>query len=215
MRPFHPLRGPIALLLSALLILTGCTSMVQLRPPYDQKLRIGDRVHITSGDAVIHGQIVYLDANGVVLRRDKVVSQLHPVTAYQYTAQLSWAEVEKLRVDGILDRRGRLIGEEEIKVNRRTVFRRSLPWNMGLVGFAASFGLGVFLQDRIFPPLGQKPLSRMNQGRLAFWGTWVGGTLASGFGGYRLGRYADRRRAIERVEKIRAKEEAARVPANP
>jgi hypothetical protein len=134
------------------------------------------------------------------------------VEAYTYTTQVSWGEVRRLQVNGVLDRRGKLIGEEEIRVNTRTGFRKSLMLNVGILGFAASFGLGVLIQDRFFPPLGQKPISRLNVGRLAFWTTWMGGTVLSATGAYMVGGRIDRRRAIERIEVIRGAEEAQPQP---
>lgn len=203
---FHTLNTPIALFLVASLCLPGCASLVQLHPPYDQKIRIGDHVDVTTGDKMYRGSVVYLDTEGLVIKTGKLVQQHSPVKTYTFTTQVSWSEVRRVRVRGILDRRGKLISDEEIKVNRRTTFRRALPFNIGILGCAASFGLGVFLQDRIFPPLGQKPLSSLNRGRAAFWLTWTGGTLFSTTGAYVVGRVLDRHRAILRVEKVRTAE---------
>jgi len=211
----RPLRAPVALLLAVVLTASGCASVVQVRPPYERKVRIGDHVHVTVGDKIIHGRVVYVDDRGLVVRTGKVVHQEHPVKAYTYTTQVAWGDVQRLRVNGVLDRRGKLIGEEEIRVNRRTGYRRSLMFNVGLLGFAASFGLGVAIQDRYFPPLGQKPISKLNDGRLAFWLTWVGGTALSAAGGRVVGALIDRRRAVERVELIRGAEEAPQAQAQP
>ena len=204
MRRLHPLNTPLVLLLAA--ALSGCASLVQIRPPYEQKLRIGDYVDVTVEGKSLHGSVAYLDAKGLVIKTGKVMHQYQPVKSYTFTTQLSWAEVRRIRVGGILDRRGKLISDEEIKVNRRTGYRRMLPFNLGLLGFAASFGLGVAIQDRYFPPLGEKPISSLNRGRGMFWMTWMGGTLLSTTGGYFVGRILDRRHAIQRVEKIRAAE---------
>jgi hypothetical protein len=187
--------------------------VVQVRPPYERKVRIGDQVHVTVEDKVLHGRVVYVDRQGLVIRTGKVVHQEHPVKAYTYTTQVAWGDVQRLQVNGVLDRRGRLIGEEEIRVNRRTSYRKSLMFNVGLLGLAASFGLGVMIQDRYFPPLGQKPLSKLNDGRLAFWLTWVGGTALSAAGGRVVGALIDRRLAVQRVEAIRSAEEAPQAQA--
>lgn len=215
MRFFLPLRAPVALLLAVILAASGCASVVQVRPPYERKIRIGDQVHVTVGEKLLHGRVVYVDNRGLVIRTGKVVHQKHPVEAYTYTTQVAWSDVQRLQVNGILDRRGRLIGEEEIRVNRRTGYRKSLMLNVGLLGFAASFGLGVVIQDRYFPPMGKKPISRLNDGRLAFWLTWMGGTILGATGGYVIGNLVDRRRAIERVELIRGAEEATQAQAQP
>ena len=206
MHRLHPLNTPLILLLAAALSVSGCASLVQIRPPYEQKLRIGDDVDVTVEGKSLHGSVVYLDANGLVIKTGKVMHQYQPVKAYTFTTQLSWAEIRNIRVGGILDRRGKLISDEEIKVNRRTDYRRMLPFNLGLLGCAASFGLGVTIQDRYFPPLGQKPLSSLNKGRGIFWMTWMGGTMLSTAGGYLVGRILDRHHAIQRVERIRAAE---------
>jgi hypothetical protein len=88
-------------------------------------------------------------------------------------------------------------------------------FNAGLLGFAASFALGVMIQDSYFPPLGQKPISRLNSGRAAFWMTWVGGTFLSTVGGRVVGGHVDRWRAVQRVEEVRGAEEAAQAQAQP
>ncbi|MSS73217.1 MAG: hypothetical protein EXS64_17275 [Candidatus Latescibacteria bacterium] len=209
------MRAPISLLLAVLLAASGCASVVQVRPPYEQKVRIGDQVHVTVGDKILHGRVVYVDRLGLVIRTGKTVQQQHPVEAYTYTTQLIWGDVKRLQVNGVLDRRGKLIGEEEIRVNTRTGFRKSLMLNVGILGFAASFGLGVLIQDRYFPPLGQKPISRLNVGRLAFWTTWMGGTVLSATGGYVIGNLIDRRRSAERVELIRGAEEGVQAKPHP
>lgn len=215
MHRLRPLCAPVALLLALLMTVSGCASVVQVRPPYDKKVRIGDVVHVTVGDKILHGRVVYVDSDGLVIKTGKTVQQQHPVKAYTFTTQVAWGDVQRLRVNGVLDRRGKLIGEEEIKVNRRTGYRGSLMFNAGLLGFAASFGLGVLIQDRYFPPLGQKPISKLNDGRVAFWLTWIGGTGLSTFGGYTVGRIFDRQRAIDRVEQIRSAEGISQAQANP
>ncbi len=216
MRLFHLLLHiPLVSLLAAALSVSGCASQVQIRPPYEQKVRIGDNVDVTVGNKTFHGSVVYLDASGLVMKTGKEVHQYEPVKMYTFTTQLSWAEIQRIRVSGILDRRGKLISEEEIRVNRRTSYRRMLPFNLGLLGCAVSFGLGVAIQDRYFPPLGQKPISKLNEGRAVFRLTWMGGTLLSTAGSYLAGRILDRRHAIQRVEKIRTAETPSYSEANP
>ena len=194
---------PLALLLAACLGPIGCASVVQIRPPYEKKVRIGDVVHATVEDKIIHGSVVYADRKGLVIKTGKTVKQEHPVKAYSFTTQINWSEIQNLQVDGILDPQGKLISEEEIKVNKRTNFRKSLMLNTAIIGFGASFGLGVLIQDQVYPPLGGKPISKLNDGRGAFWMTWIAGTLISTLGGYAVGGHIDRQRAIDRVVQMR------------
>ena len=197
------LNARVAVLLLLSMIASGCGSVVQIRPPYDRKIRIGDRVHAFVSEGVLNGEVVYFDGKGLVLKTGKKVEQRHPVKAFTLTSYIDWKEIKQLKVEGVLDRSGNLIGEEEIRVNQRTNLRGSFMLNVGILGFASSFGLGVFVQDRMFPPLKDKPISSLSNGRAAFWMTWVGGTLISAVGGYWVGRHIDRNQAIQRIERQR------------
>ena len=205
-RECSPTVKAVSLALCALLILSACArEVVQIKPPYDKKVRVGDGIKATTTDGTIHsGRVVYVDRNAVVIRTPRQTLEEHPVKASKFGTTIPWKDVRWIKIAGTLDSQGKLISNEEIRVNRRTKKNRNLLINVGLLGVAASFATAVYVQDRISPA--SADLSRHNHGkaRIAFWSTWVGGAVASAVLGYRLGDHLDRRRAIARIERLRA-----------
>ena len=188
--------------LTLLITLSGCASHVVISQPYHEKLRVGDGVKLLSKDGTVHaGRIVYLDRASVVIRTPKQIKTQRPVEMAQFGTTVPWSEVVGIKVAGTLDSQRTLISSEEIRVNQRTNHRRNFAVNIGLLGLGASFLTGVYIQDRISPATSLT--APHNQGRLAFWAAFAGGSLASAFLGYKIGDYRDRHIAITRIERQR------------
>ena len=203
--PSYAVKG-LALLLCVLLASSGCSrlSVVQIRPPYPEKVHPGDGVKITTEDGTRYsGRVVYVDRAAVVIRTPRQTITKNPVISARYGTTIPWEKVRSIRVAGTLDSRGKLISNEEIRINRRTNLYRKLPINIGLLGLAASFLIAAHVQDNISPTSADAPLGRHSRGRMAFWTIWVGGTLGSVFLGHQVGAHLDRRRAIDRIERDR------------
>ncbi len=87
----------LALFLCLAITLAGCGhSVIQVRPPYHQKLRIGDGVKITVGDGTLHaGRVVYVDKSIIVIRTPRQTITNHPVKSAR------WLELELPRFGGV------------------------------------------------------------------------------------------------------------------
>jgi len=203
----HPVIRGIALCLCLAFCLSSCANtVVQIRPPYPRKIHPGDGVKITKKDGTIHsGRVTYVDRAIVVLRTPRQTISDNPVKKAKYASTILWSDVHYIKVAGTLDSEGQFISNEEIRVNRRTSQYRKLPVNIGLLGTVAGFLAGIQFQDSISPPSTDPTFSRHSKARMAFWATWIGGTLASILIGYRLGVHMDRRVAIARIEHQRRK----------
>ena len=197
-----PIVRGIALCLCLAFLLSGCAStVVQIRPPYPKKVRPGDGVKITMKNGITHsGRVTYVDRAIVVLRTPRQTISDNPVKKAKYASTILWSDVNYIKVAGTLDSEGQFISNEEIRVNRRTSLYRKLPVNIGLLGTVVSFLAGLQFQDSISPPSTDPAFSRHNRARMAFWATWIGGSMASLLIGYRLGVHMDRKVTIARIE---------------
>lgn len=196
----------LALGLGLMMALSGCGfgSVVQIKPPYPNKLRPGDGVKITVADGTIHsGRVVYVDRSVVVIRTPRQTRLEHPVKSARFGTTIKWEDVRRVKVAGTLDSKGKLVSNEEIRINRRTNHRLKMVANLGLLGSALSFLGGVQIQDSISPASTDLSTHRHGRARFAFWSTWVGGSLASALAGYLWGKQMDRQRAIGRIERQR------------
>ena len=183
------------------LILPGCATVVQIQPPFGPKVRPGDGVKVTMKDGtLISGRVTYVDNAVIVVRTPRQTMMVSPVKMGRFGTTIQWVKVRQVKVAGTLDSQGRLISNEEIRVNHRSKNQRIFTINIGLLGTAASFLAGVRVQDSISPASTDLPTHRHNAGRVGFWMIWIGGSLASLASGYLLGDYLDRRKAIERIE---------------
>lgn len=142
-----------ALAVACVFVLTSCaSSIVTIRPPYPEKLLEGDGVKITGKDGTLYaGRVIYVDRKVVVLRTPKQTISENPVKTARFATTIPWSEVTKVRVAGVLDRKGRLISNEEIRIKRRTKDWRNYAINIGLLGLVGSFVLGVAIQDAVSP----------------------------------------------------------------
>ena len=204
----HRLSSPFrvtALLVGVALTLSSCAStVVQIRPPYAPKVRPGDGVKITKKDGtLLSGRATYVDRAIVVIRTPRQTIAKSPVTKTKFATTIRWEDVRSIKIAGTLDSQGRFVSNEEIRVNRRTNRFRKLALNIGLLGATASFLTAVQFQDSVSPPSTDPSFDRHTQARWAFWSTWIGGTLASAFLGYRLGTHLDRKGALTRIERQR------------
>ena len=196
----------LATLLCLALMLPACTrEVIQIREPYHEKIRIGDGVKImTTKGTLYSGRVVYVDRSAVVIRTPRQTISDHPVKKARFGTTIPWQEVRTVKVAGTLDSQRKLISNEEIRVNRRTNIARKWLVNIGLLSIATSFSIAVRVQDDVSPA--STDLTRHSQGkaRLAFWSTWIGGSLTGAILGYRLGSHLDRKRSIRRIERQRA-----------
>jgi hypothetical protein len=206
-----------AVFLCLCLLVSGCaSSIVQIREPYDTKVRPGDGVKLTLKSGVLlTGRVTYADPSIVVIQTPRQITRKHPVKEAQFGSTIPWSEVEAVKVAGTLDSQRRLISNEEIRVNHRTNHRRNLAVNVGLVGLVGSFLLATALQDAIWPlpPESGNP----DLGRFAFWSAFALGTGAAAYGGYQAGSLVDRKIAIARIERQRSlsREDSAMARSTP
>ncbi len=194
----------LPLFLCASLILASCApSVVQIRPPYPDKVRPGDgvKVSLKSGKEV-SGRVTYVDGSVMVVRTPKQTVSETPVKETRFGTTITWPEVTAIKVAGTLDSTSRLISNEEIRINHRTNHRRNFTVNLGLLGSAAAFLIASSLQDQVASPF--DPSKDHARGRATFWTTWLLGSTAAATGGYYLGRQIDRSKAIQRIERLRA-----------
>ena len=200
------IRKGFVISLCLVVILGGCgTSSVQLRAPYYEKIRTGDGVKVTTEDGVIHsGRVVYLDRNVVVIRTPKQIIVENPVQTSKFGTTIPWETVKVVKVAGILDSQKKLISNEEIRINKRTNKRKIMGINMGLLGATISFLAGVRIQDQVSPASTDLTTDNHGRARIAFWTTFVGGTIASVLGGYKMGDQIDRHNSVARIERLRA-----------
>lgn len=200
-------RGPIAVVLSAALILASCApTIVQVKRPYHTKVRPGDGVKVLTKDGTtFSGRVTYVDQSLVVIVTPKQVIQRHPVESARFGTSIPWETVHTIRVAGTLDSDGRLISNEEIRVNRKSNLRQKMLINVGLMGLAAGFLAGARIQESIAPADPTNLKGSHGKGRLAFWTTVLGTSGLGLAGGYKLGSYMDRGRAIDRIERFRAR----------
>ncbi len=219
MRHEHPhLIGLTPLLMAALLFGTACApSVVQIRAPYHQKLRPGDGVKIMVKDGTIFsGRVTYVDQAVIVVRTPKQTIQRHPVQSARFGTSIPWETVHRVRVAGTLDKDGALVSNEEIRVNRKSQLNQKMMLNIGLLGAAASFLIGAAVQDNIAPADPNNLVGNHGKARLSFWSILLAGSAASLYGGYKAGDQMDQSRAVDRIERFRARlrEEADSLTAN-
>ena len=203
-KPGHFFKGTALFLCLAILVIGCGHSVVQIRPPFNQKVRIGDGVKITVSDGTIHsGRVSYTDKSIVVIRTPRQTVSVHPVKSARFGTTIPWEEVRQVKVVGTLDAEGKLISGEEIRVNRRTNLRRNTLINIGLLSLATSFLIATKIQDHVSPPSANPPSKDHGKGRFAFWAAWVTGSASGSFLGYKLGDYLDQRHAIDRINRER------------
>ena len=192
--------------LAVSITLSACApSVVQIKPPFQKKLRPGDGVKITDRSGTLHsGRIVYLDNKVLVIRTPRQTLSDKPVKSVKFGTSIPWETIAKVRVAGTLDSQRKLISNEEIRINRRTNLRRKLAANVGLLGLATSFLIGSAIQESIAPADPANHTGNHGRARFAFWSTVLAGTAASAYVGYRLGWFIDTQGAIERIERSRA-----------
>jgi hypothetical protein len=195
----------VILLLVLSLGASGCThTIVQIRPPYAQKLRAGDGVKITVADGtILSGRVIHVDRMSIVVRTPKQTITENPVKAARFATTIRWADVRTVKVAGTLDSQGKFVSSEEIRVNRRSNYRRNLAINFGLLGLAGSFLVASAIQNAVSPSNTDTSTGNHGLGRFAFWATWGLGTAGSGLAGYQLGHHMDRNRALGRIERQR------------
>ncbi len=199
----------VAYILASILIFSGCAQNVIILPPYDQKLRVGDGVKLTVEDGTLHtGRIVYLDRASVVIRTPKQVISENPVRSVRFGTSIPWNEIRKIQVTGVLDSRKKLISNEEIRIKRRTNYRRNYAINFGLLGVATSFLFATRIQANISPTTADLSKHSPGKARLGFWSTWITGTVATAISAYMAGKKLDRMNTIHRIERERALERA-------
>jgi hypothetical protein len=200
-----PLSKGISIALCLILFASGCgTAVVQIRAPFHPKLRNGDGVKITTSDGIIHsGRIVYIDNSVIVIKTPKQVIVEKPVKTSKFGTTIPWESVKQVKVAGTLDGNKKLISNEEIRINRRTNSRRNMGINIGLLGMAVSFLAGVRIQDSVSPASIDPTIDSHGRARIAFWTTFIGGTVASILTGYKIGERMDRQRSIDRIERFR------------
>lgn len=197
----------LAIALAGLIGLQACAhrSIVQVRPPYEQKVSPGDGVKITMRNGTRYaGRVVYADRSVVVIRTPEQVERQKPVKSVKFGETIRWEDVRAVRVAGTLDSQGKLISNEEIRVNRRTNHRRNMVINLGLLGSAVSFLAATAIQDGISPASADVTQDDHGRGRLWFWTTWAAGTAASALLGRQYGHYLDWRASVARIERQRA-----------
>ena len=193
-----------SLLLIFLLPTISCTSFVVIAPPYPTKLRVGDGVKLIMKDGTVYsGRTVYLDQASIVIRTPKQTKAQSPVEVAKFGTTVPWKDVVHVKVSGTLDHQGKLISNEEIRVNHRSHHRRNMLINVGLLGTTLSFLGAALVQDRVSPTnlTGSSPSH--TKGRLAFWSTFILGSAASAFLGFEAGQHMDRQVAITRIERFR------------
>ena len=194
----------VALCLAVCLQACAHNSVVQIRPPYAQKVQPGDGVKITTLDGTLHsGRVSYTDRSVLVIRTPKQIKTEHPVKSAKFGTTIRWDEVKTVKIAGTLDSRGKLISNEEIRVNRRTNSRRKMALNVGLLGSLASFLIATRVQDGVSPASTDASNDNHGVGRFWFWTTWVAGTAGSTYGGRLLGTHMDWRRSVDRIERQR------------
>lgn len=199
-RPF----GLTAVMLILILPFISCTSFVVIGPPYQTKLRVGDGVKLTLKDGTLYsGRITYVDQVSIVIRTPKQTKSQSPVEVAQFGTTIPWSEVNRVKVSGTLDSQGKLISNEEIRVNYRSNYRRNMVTNIGLVGVTLSFLGAAIAQDQVSPTnFGGNNESHL-KGRIVFWSSFILGSVASLALGYETGSYLDRQVAITRIERFR------------
>ncbi|MCZ6636524.1 MAG: hypothetical protein O7G87_24265 [bacterium] len=196
----------LAAALSFLLLFVSCTQNVILRAPFPEKLRIGDGVKIVTQDGTTHsGRIVYLDRAVVVIRTPTQISKKSPVKTEKFGTTILWKDVVQVKAAGTLDSQRKFISSEEIRVNARTRHKRNYLMNVGLLGLGLSFLTATWVQDRISPSNTDLSVHRPTLAQFAFWTTLAGGTAGMALLGYGGGAFLDRRLAMERIERRRAK----------
>lgn len=206
MRPTHSrFTRMAALLLAAAIVCSACaSSVVQIRPPYAQKLRPGDGVKVTTKKGTLFsGRVLYLDSNVLILRTPRQTITEKPVKTARFGQSIPWETIGTLRVAGTLDSQKKLISNEEIRINRRTNLRQKLMANVGLLGLATSFLIGASIQEHIAPADPDNLVGNHGHARFSFWSTVLLGTAASVGIGYKVGDILDNRQAIDRIERFR------------
>jgi hypothetical protein len=194
----------ICFLLIAVLPWVSCTSYVVIAPNYPAKLRIGDGVKLTMKDGTVYsGRAVYLDQASIVIRTPKQTKARSPVEVARFGTTVPWKDVVHVKVTGTLDRQGKLISNEEIRVNHRSNHRRHMLTNIGLLGVSISFLGAALMQGQVSPTNLTGPSTGHTKGRIAFWSTFILGSAASTFLGYKVGQNLDRQVAITRIERFR------------
>ena len=197
----------LALVLSALIGIQACAhrSVVQVKPPYQQKVRPGDGVKITMMNGTRYaGRVVYVDKSVAVIRTPAQTSEDNPVKSVKLGTTIRWEEVKTVKVAGTLDSQGKLISNEEIRVSRRTNSRLKMVFNVGLLGSFVSFLAATAIQDAVSPASTDPSKDSHGKARFWFWTTWGAGTAASAYLGQQYGRYIDWRRSVDRIERRRA-----------
>ena len=197
---------PIALALALTLITASCaSSVVQIRPPYYEKLRAGDGVKIREKDGTLHaGRVGYLDKKLIVIRTSKQKIANNPVKVTQFGTSIHWETIHSLKVSGTLDSQRKLISNEEMRVHRKTNLKDKLKVNSGLLGLAAGFLIGSAVQDRMAPADPANLTGNHRRARFAFWTVLLGGTAAGVGIGHEVGSILDSQKAINRIERSRA-----------
>ena len=192
-RPFGQVVGMVLLACLAL----GCgASVLRLGPESAAKFDTGEEIVVirTDGSAV-RGRIEYRDSEVVVLRTKRRSVRSDPVRVDRFTERIAWRDIESVRIRGVLDGYGEAISEQKIRGNMGKESRWNWGLSMGLLGSAAGFVLGVHFYDIS---------DEKDQSILPFWPIWAGGTAIGGLGGYAIGRFRDRSRAIEEIRHRRS-----------
>lgn len=192
------------LLLIVVLPMVSCTSYVVISQPYSSKLRVGDGVKLVMKDGTVYsGRTIYLDQSSIVIRTPKQTKAKSPVEVARFGTTIPWKDVFQVKVSGTLDHKNKLISNEEIRVNHRSNHRRNMLTNIGLLGVSLSFLGGALIQDQIAPTNLTGSSSGHTKGRIAFWSTFILGSAATAFLGYKVGQQMDRQVAITRIERSR------------
>lgn len=192
------------LFLVIILPFVSCTSYVVIGKPYTNKLRIGDGIKLILKDGTVYsGRVTYTDVVSVVIRTPKQIKSQSPVEVARFGTTIPWAEVVGVKVSGTLDSQGKLISNEEIRVNHRTNNRRNMLTNVGILGVSLSFLGATLIQDKVSPTNLNGGNESHLKGRVAFWSTFALGSVVSFVAGYKSGQYIDRQAAITRIERLR------------
>jgi hypothetical protein len=170
---------------------------------------------------IYSGRVTYLDLGSVVIRTPKQTKTKRPVEVAKFGITVPWKDVVGVKVSGTLDSQGKLISNEEIRVNRRTNHSRNMLTNIGLLGLSLSFLGAAYVQDKVTPTSLTGVNSGHIKGRIAFWSTFSLGAAGSAALGLKMGQRMDRGVAITRIERFReqlrklaeAKQDSVRLPS--
>ena len=179
-------------------VVFGCSApALRLSPPFSARLEAGDAIKITTKDrATVHGRILDMDSKGITLRVARRTTKAYPYEVDSFAERLGWQDIETLDTRALLDPRGKLVTEQEIRENM--LWRDRLNWMITAALFGAGGGLYASSEQ------GDDATS------IQFWSRPTVGATAGAVFGYLIGRRADRNRAIRRILRTRQVEEQCR-----